>query len=191
MNYLILFSLWIFYFIIHSALAADSVKLLFQRSLGRGYRYYRIFYSAISGVGMLVILYYQASMPATLLFAGSGFTRYLSLMIATLGIIIISRAFKEHRFLSFIGLKEEVNEFKRSGILNYVRHPIYSGTILIAIGFFLFNPSLAALLSVGCVLLYLPIGIHFEEKKLIATYGDAYLSYKREVPSLIPKFRRK
>ncbi|MFT6214861.1 MAG: protein-S-isoprenylcysteine O-methyltransferase Ste14 [Roseivirga sp.] len=37
------------------------------------------------------------------------------------------------------------------------------------------------------LLIYLPIGIYLEEKKLIQTYGKAYIKYKEEVPALIPK----
>lgn len=191
MSYLLLSLLWIIYFILHSALAADTVKLFFQRNSGRRFRYYRIVYSIVSSVGLLVILIYQGTIPSILLFTGTDLTRYLSLTLATVGVIIISMAFREHRFLSFIGLNEEVIEFRRSGILNYVRHPIYSGTILIMVGIFVFNPTLASIISLGCVLLYLPIGIYLEENKLIRLYGDRYLTYKKEVPALIPRFKKR
>src|SRR6186713_3117373 len=131
MNYMPLTILWVSYFVLHSLLAADVVKLFAKKVLGSRYRYYRIIYSLISAVGLLAILFYQATLPAVLLFAINGMTRYLSMLLATAGVIIIIRAFREHRFLSFIGLQEEITEFRRTGILKYVRHPIYSGTILI------------------------------------------------------------
>jgi protein-S-isoprenylcysteine O-methyltransferase Ste14 len=35
---------------------------------------------------------------------------------------------------------------------------------------------------------YLPIGIHLEERKLIATFGEAYRRYRGEVPALWPRW---
>jgi protein-S-isoprenylcysteine O-methyltransferase Ste14 len=36
------------------------------------------------------------------------------------------------------------------------------------------------------VLVYIPIGIYFEEKKLIKMYGDQYVEYKKRVPAIFP-----
>jgi protein-S-isoprenylcysteine O-methyltransferase Ste14 len=147
-------------------------------------------YSLLSTIGLMAILIFNASDTRAVLFDSKGFVRYLSLMLATVGIIVISKAFKQYRLISFIGLKQETNEFTRTGILQHVRHPIYSGTILVVIGFFLFTPTLATLISVSCILIYLPIGIYFEEKKLIKQFGEQYLSYKREVPSVMPRVKK-
>ncbi len=178
---------WIIYFAIHSVLAADAVKNFFKNLLRSRFRFYRIFYSLISTAGLLGLLFLNAKTSGLLLLNPQGLVRYLSLMLATFGVIIVSRAFKEHDAVSFIGLRQEEIKFSRSGILNYVRHPIYSGTILIVIGFFLFTPTISTLISVLCVFVYLPIGIHLEEQKLIRQFGEEYIRYKREVPSLIPK----
>lgn len=178
---------WIIYFSFHSVLAADGVKNFFKSLLRGGFRFYRIFYSLISTVGLMGLLLLNAVIGGEFLLNPHGVVRYLSLMLATFGVIIVSRAFKEHDALSFVGFRQEEMKFSRTGILNYVRHPIYSGTILIVIGFFLFTPKTATLVSILCILGYLPIGIYLEEKKLIQQYGDQYLQYKREVPSLFPK----
>ncbi len=190
MAYIILSTLWILYFALHSVLAADRVKYFFERVLRKGYRFYRIIYSLISTIGLLALLFGNASISTIILFERNGLIRYLSLMLATFGVIVISQAFREYRLASFIGLKEEATEFRRTGVLQHVRHPIYSGTILIVTGFFLFNPTLATLISVGCILVYLPIGIYLEERKLIKQFGGLYLSYKREVPSVFPRLKK-
>jgi len=190
MNYLILFVLWVAYFILHSALASARFKSLFARVLKGRFRYYRILYSLLSTIGLIFLLILNASISSEGIFDSNGVLRYLSLMMATFGVIVISRSFREYRFSSFIGLREESGEFRRNGILKYVRHPIYSGTILIVIGFFLFNPTLATLVSVCCILAYLPVGIYFEERKLIEHFGSEYLSYKKEVPSVFPNIWR-
>ena len=179
---------WIIYFAIHSVLAADAVKDFFRNLLQRRFRFYRIFYSLISTAGLLGLLFLNAMISGELLLDPQGLVRYLSLMLATFGVIIVSRAFKHYDAASFIGLRQEEIKFSRSGILNYVRHPIYSGTILIVIGFFLFTPTTSTLISTLCVFSYLPIGIHLEEQKLIRQFGEEYIRYKAEVPSLIPKY---
>ena len=76
---------------------------------------------------------------------------------------------------------------KIKGILTYVRHPIYSGTILIILGYLLYIPKLSSLIITLVVFIYLAIGIYFEEKKLKSEVGQQYLDYKRNVPSIIPK----
>jgi len=186
MNYLLLVAFWVLYFSLHSLLASLRSKAFFERILGKAFRFYRIIYSFFSTVGLLLLLFINSTTASPLLFESIGLVRYLSLMLATFGVIIISRTFKEYRFLTFIGLKQEGNEFKRTGILKYVRHPIYSGTILIVIGFFLFSPTLATLVSVSCIMAYLPFGIYLEERKLINQFGDQYVSYRKEVPSIFP-----
>lgn len=190
MSYIILISAWIVYFVLHSLLASDRIKFVVSRISGRYFRYYRILYSLLSTLGLIVLLILNSSIKRILLFERHGFISYISLMLATLGVIVIGKAFRQYRFISFIGLKQEINEFTRGGILQYVRHPIYSGTILVVIGFFLFDPTLATLISSCCILLYLPIGIYFEEKKLIRQFGEQYLNYKREVPSVFPRLKR-
>lgn len=189
MSYVILILAWVFYFTLHSILASDRMKIIAARISERHFRFYRIMYSLISTLGLMALLLLNASLTPVVLFESKGFVRYLSLMLATFGVIVISRAFRQYRFISFIGLTQEVNEFTRDGILQHVRHPIYSGTILVVIGFFLYNPTLATLISVTCILIYLPIGIYFEEKKLIRQFGEPYRSYKREVPAVFPRLK--
>jgi protein-S-isoprenylcysteine O-methyltransferase Ste14 len=189
MDYFILVALWVLYFFLHSLLASLQAKAFCERILGKAFRFYRIIYSLVSTVGLLFLLFINSAIPSALLFESNGLVRYLSLMLATFGVIIISRTFKQYRFSSFIGLKQEANEFKRTGILKYVRHPIYSGTILIVSGFLLFSPTLATLVSVSCILAYLPIGIYLEEQKLIKQFGDHYVSYRKEVPSIFPRIK--
>jgi protein-S-isoprenylcysteine O-methyltransferase Ste14 len=189
-KYVVLCALWFLYFFLHSVLASNKVKAFFERTLKKEFLFYRILYSLISILGLFVLLFFNASIPSVPLFSGAGLVRYLSLLLATFGVMVISRAFREYPFSSFIGLKKEDGSFKSTGILKYVRHPIYSGTILVVIGFFLFTPTLATMISMCCILLYLPIGIYLEERKLIKQFGVEYVTYKKEVPSIFPNVKK-
>lgn len=182
MDYAILTGGWILYFVLHSVLASDAVK----RKVNR--KNLRLFYSTFSLVGLLALLFWNGRIQSAHFFPSEGWTRYISLMVTTFGVMIIQIAFRQYNLRAFLGFSEEKDEFKTSGILQQIRHPIYTGTILVILGFFLFIPNLPTLVSCCIMLLYLPIGIYFEEKKLVAAYGDLYREYKKRVPSLIPRF---
>lgn len=189
-QYLILASLWILYFLLHSVLAANGIKKYFSRNFPTVNKYYRFIYAVFATVGLLAILVFSGLIPKKYFFESVGIIRYVSLVLATFSVIIFKQAFKGYKFSYFIGLKTGDEEFVTTGILKHIRHPLYSATILLVFGYFLFEPTLATLTSMICIFLYLPIGIYLEEKKLIQQYEGRYLQYKKEVPALIPKMFR-
>jgi protein-S-isoprenylcysteine O-methyltransferase Ste14 len=182
-EYIILAFGWIAYFSIHSLLASTTVKKRFSFSG------YRIVYTIISVVGFLALLLYNGSIASTPFFVSEGLPRYISLMLTTFGVMIIQTSFRQYSFKGFIGLSEEKSELRTDGVLKFVRHPIYSGTILIIVGFFLFIPNLPTMVSCICMLAYIPIGMMLEEKKLLAMYGDSYREYRGRVPAFIPRMK--
>jgi len=184
----ILIAGWFVYLALHSVLASLSVKAWMSRVMGPYYKYYRVLYVVIATIGLLLMLYLNASTPSEDLINRHGLVRYLSLVFAAFGVIIFKVAFRSYRFSSFVGIKEEEEKvFIRTGILASIRHPIYLATILLVIGFWLYSPNLTTLVSVLCILVYLPIGIWLEEKKLVKLFGERYIEYKREVPAIFPR----
>ncbi|MEQ8426173.1 MAG: isoprenylcysteine carboxylmethyltransferase family protein [Cyclobacteriaceae bacterium] len=179
---------WAIYFFLHSLLASDSTKTYFRKWLVSNYRYYRLGYVLFSVLGLLTLLVFNGSIYSAYYFNNEGIARYLSLVFAAFGVIIIKLAFRAYSLSTFLGITvNEMEPFKATGILASIRHPIYSGTILIVIGFWLFSPNMPTLISAICVFVYLPIGIFLEERKLIKEFGDRYLDYKRKTPALFPK----
>jgi protein-S-isoprenylcysteine O-methyltransferase len=75
----------------------------------------------------------------------------------------------------------------RSGPYQYVRHPAYTGLLLVALGWGVASNSwlgLAALtLPLFCSLLY---RVHVEERALIDAFGDDYRAYSAATARLIP-----
>ena len=187
MLYFLLFFSWVAYFFVHSVLASWPVKEFFRKRLQTKFHLYRLAYTIISSSGLLGLLFLNGSIPAPYFFESKGVVRYVSLLLATFGVFVINAAFRQYKLSSFLGLRKEEEIFSNSGILNKVRHPIYSGIILIVVGFFFFNPNLPTLISASCIFCYLAIGIRLEEKKLIQQFGNTYLEYKKRVPMLTPR----
>lgn len=179
---------WTVYFSLHSLLANDRVKKAAKRVMGGSYVRYRLLYVFISVVGLLYLLYLNSNIVSPDLLNSQGAIRYLSLVFAAIGVIIIKGSFRSYPFSSFIGTREEGEPVLiKSGLLKTVRHPIYSGTVLIVIGYLLFSPNLPTVVSSLCIFIYLPIGMYLEEKKLIKVFGEQYAEYRNNVPALFPR----
>lgn len=190
MNYGVLIGGWIIYFVLHSVLAAEGTKQAASRAMGQWFRYYRLLYSIVATVGLVILLIINSIIPSENYFESAGAIRYVSLLFTTLGVMLIQVSFRQYRLKAFLGFTPEDSRLHKGGVLGWVRHPIYSGLILVVIGFFLFIPNLPTLVTCMCILVYLPIGIYLEEKKMIAVFGQSYLDYKKEVPLLVPRWSR-
>jgi protein-S-isoprenylcysteine O-methyltransferase Ste14 len=184
MEYVFLVLAWALYFGFHSFFASDNVK----KRISISPRLYRLAYSILSTLGLFAILFYSAWIGGEPLFSRTELLTYVALFISAGGIIIINAAFRNYSIREFLGLSRETGSPKlvTNGINAWVRHPLYTGTILITLGYFLFDPRLASLISVACIWLYLWIGIYLEEKKLIKLHGKKYIRYKADVAAVIP-----
>lgn len=71
----------------------------------------------------------------------------------------------------------------------YVRHPLYSGFFLA----FWATPQMSAghLLLAAAVSVYMLVGIFYEERDLVITFGDDYVSYRDRAGMLTPRFGRR
>ncbi len=73
-------------------------------------------------------------------------------------------------------------------LYRYVRHPLYIGWAMafwaiptMTVGHFLFATAMTG---------YMALATLFEERDLIAHFGQQYAEYRRQVPRFVPRLRR-
>jgi protein-S-isoprenylcysteine O-methyltransferase Ste14 len=82
--------------------------------------------------------------------------------------------------------REEPGVIKK-GVFGVVRHPIYLAEILFYLGLLMLSLSLAAAVVWAIAIAFLHTISRYEEKLLLARFGQAYQAYMREVPMWIPR----
>jgi protein-S-isoprenylcysteine O-methyltransferase Ste14 len=100
-------------------------------------------------------------------------------------------------YLAKKGLSQVFDEVRaepvviRKGVFGVVRHPVYLSEILLYLGFLMFSISIAAVAVWVAGIVFLHYLSRYEEKLLLARFGDEYKRYMRDVPMWIPGLRRK
>lgn len=168
-------------------------KSYFKKNLQGFYRYYRLCYSIFAFLTLLILLIYQYSFHSIKLLESATiqYAAVFLFVIPGLYTMLIS-IFKYFKLLSGIrSLYEPAPpvELKIDGIHKYVRHPLYTGTIMFTWGLLLTFPYLNNLIAVAALTIYVLIGIRLEETKLLSEFGNSYKEYASKVPMLIPDFK--
>lgn len=76
------------------------------------------------------------------------------------------------------------------GMYRYVRHPIYSGVLLAALGAAVYHGSVWLFVIAGVLMVFFTIKSRFEESLLVQTFPD-YPSYMQQTGRFFPLVRRK
>ncbi|MBC6365526.1 isoprenylcysteine carboxylmethyltransferase family protein [Algoriphagus sp. AK58] len=186
---------WAIFYSLHTALAASKLKRFLEAKWPDRMKWYRLLYSLFSTLLFMGILIQALFLPVQVLFTKNPIISYAGYMIATLGVVLITRSIKKISLPAFLGLLSErttiTESLQVSGIYARVRHPLYLGLLLIFFGYFLVAGTVGALVHLSCLVVYLPFGIYFEEKNLIERYRNNYQRYREEVPALFPAFFKK
>jgi protein-S-isoprenylcysteine O-methyltransferase Ste14 len=186
LQYLPIIIAWIIFGVAHSVLAS---RLLKDKMNLKPVNYRRL-YNIISILLVLFILLLGSTIPPEYLFIKDQTSKAIGLIIATFGFLLAKLAFRPISFSEFMGIKpEQKQSLIKGGIYARMRHPLYTALILGVIGFVIFSPTYTNLVHAICILIYLMIGIHFEEKRLIAHFGKEYEDYKKQTPMLFPTLK--
>jgi methanethiol S-methyltransferase len=183
-NNVILALLWVGYGIIHSVLATDSIKKIFPT------KYYRLIYNLLAIILLIPILYFQITMESKKLMENSVFNQLLGGIMMFAGIFVMYLSFKNYDMKEFIGTdfqNKKQPELTTKGLSEFVRHPLYVGILLFIWGSFGFFATEMHLTTALFLSIYIRVGIYFEERKLVKTFGEKYEEYQKNVPMLIPR----
>ena len=194
MKYWILALLWITYCILHSGLITIAVTSFFKQRLGDKYRYYRISYNTFAIVSLIPVVLYTYSVRQAPFFSWDGYLLPIRYLLLGAGLLILYEGSRHYDMQTFLGLKQikgKVNhnlintsgKIDSTGILGIIRHPFYSGSILMV---WSSNLDVSALIVNIILSVYLIVGTLLEEQKLVKEFGNEYREYQQKVSMLFP-----
>ncbi|MFX0029190.1 MAG: methyltransferase family protein [Candidatus Hermodarchaeota archaeon] len=164
--------------------------LLFSRAKARNFEPIGFFYKIFPIIWTITLLTIPILNSSLLRFYFSNNWSYFKdywILFALLGILLIiigvnfskrgRKAYKD-KLLDELG-----SELVTSGVFRIVRHPVYSGWVIIFFGTALISDSLICLVLCPIILIFLDIHAVIEEKLvLIPKYGSNYEKFKEKTP---------
>lgn len=184
----ILIALWLIFFISHSLLAATSIKSFFEKKGKISPPQYRLLFNAVSILLLVLIVFQLLKTPSEMVFERSYFIFGIGCGIVAASLWLLKSAFKEINLSAFLGFSaaSESSGLVTTGLYKIVRHPLYFGSTVLLAGIFLMMPTWTIAVSVGFSIVYIIIGIEFEERKLRQQFGSAYDDYALGKKKFLP-----
>ena len=183
---------------IHSLLASNTAKAFAVRQIGQiaTQRYYRLFFVLVAILTTLAVLALVPLLPDRAIYRIPVPWLYLTVAIQIIAAIALLIGVQQTGAMPFFGLKQifasapgsaAPEKLVVNGLYRWVRHPLYTATLL----FLWFAPVMSwnlLALNIGFSA-YLLIGTIFEERKLVEQFGEEYERYCKKTPRIIPGIR--
>lgn len=129
-------------------------------------------------------------LPAGDLWERSLITGAVSGVLIILGVIVALAAGRRlGRSLTPLPIPRAEGQLVTTGVFRYIRHPIYSGLLVIGAGLTVWGGSWVHILALGLLWLVLNTKAHFEEKLLSERYPD-YSAYRAVTGRFVPRVSR-
>jgi protein-S-isoprenylcysteine O-methyltransferase Ste14 len=193
-QYILLIVLWIAWCALHSALVSLSLAEPLRKRFTQVSRYYRIVYNIVSVITLAPVLLYSVSLRGTPAFSWQGPWRFLQTALAVSALVLFVAGARHYDLFQFLGLRQLKDEkacsvltddcsLDTSGVLSLVRHPWYTGGLLIIWA----RPLDTSAILTNLVLSgYFLVGARLEERKLTAQFGQEYTDYQQRVSMFVP-----
>ena len=134
--------------------------------------------------GFFPILWKLISQPQNLFRLSAKQITGFGLILGGFSVIIIAHLTIGLYYSSTL-VKRENHELITHGIYRYVRHPIYSGVLMVCFGIPVYAGSLYSFLIMAGMIPIFLIRIRLEERLLNEEFGDVYLDYRLKTKKLI------
>jgi methanethiol S-methyltransferase len=181
----------------HSVMARQRFKRWWTRFVSPTVE--RSTYVLAASLSVALLLWQWRPLPAIVWSVDNASAQATLYVVSALGWgILLASTFLINHFELF-GLQQVFNHwrgvranppaFKTPALYRYVRHPLYLGFILA----FWAAPRMTQghLLFALATTAYIFVGIFFEERDLIAHFGDEYRRYRQRVPMILPFLGRR
>ena len=140
------------------------------------------------GLGWWLLIYWQFPPPLNLkLIPRTDLTLFAGAMICAYGlwVTIWARRTLAGNWSSDVTFKQG-HELVRTGPYRFVRHPIYTGLLVMCLGTAIGNGQLRCFLAIVVVGLGFWIKLSQEERLLLRHFPDEYPAYQKQVKALVP-----
>jgi protein-S-isoprenylcysteine O-methyltransferase Ste14 len=126
--------------------------------------------------------------PFSLLQIISWLFLFLSLFVLTPGFYILKKKGNSRsRKLESANYKfEDTANLVDTGIYKYIRHPMYSSLILLAIGALLKNVTIIGVVLMILVIIFIIVTAKIEERENILFFGSSYSNYMKKSKMFFP-----
>jgi protein-S-isoprenylcysteine O-methyltransferase Ste14 len=168
-------------------LARDGPREALRRVFGR---FMRLAWNGIAVVHLGAVLWVGYAVVPALGPELPAWVQALRVALGLAGVAVMAVAARSYDMGRLLGTAQlrgadvaDDEPFSARGLLAWVRHPLYSGGILLLLA------GVSDLRSgATCVLAtaYILIGSHFEERALLRRFGAVYAAYRARVPALLP-----
>lgn len=180
----------------HSVMARPGFKAAWTKIVPKAAE--RSTYVLIASLSLILLYAYWRPMPAEIWSMGGAWSGImLALFLAGWGTVLLATFLINH--FDLFGLRQSWHAFKKTEKPNdpfatpffygATRHPLYLGFVVA----FWATPMMSAghLLFSALMTIYIFVAIGYEERDLIAHFGEDYRRYMERVPALFPVGRRK
>ena len=180
---------------LHTTLASLRTKRLAGRLFGEpARRWYRFAFVLIAAVTLVPLVVLMLRLPDRTLYLVPTPRRWLMVAgqaAAFAGMVWTIRATDASDFIGLHQLRGGAVSFRAElvtkGLYRWVRHPMYTTSLLVM---WLMPKMTVNLLTLfACISLYFLVGSFHEEQLLIRQFGAQYEEYRRRVPRIVPGIR--
>lgn len=112
--------------------------------------------------------------------------RFMGMSVTIMGCFIIILAMVQlNQNLSPFPTPKVQSQLVTKGLYRYVRHPIYTGILLVMIGYGFFSAQISRLLIAGITYILFYVKSDYEEKLLLQKFPE-YVSYMKRTGKIWP-----